>query len=247
MFRTVLCAAAAIALVASPAAAEEEAMVRLQPRADVATTTTTEAEEAGVVRLGDLSTRTPVQQVRAQSPCDGPSCEAPACAAPSCGVPGSCVDSCDGDGRCGFLAGGRCRNGNCPNGCCPHCGHPHSKLGDWLCAQSQLCHNRAANAKATMCSYLKCKFGYFCPSANCGAGVGLSTKYGMVYALDPSYADPRDADRYAAQGYNMHVNVPLAPNVRHSYNYSWGIPSSRLTPVRHGSVVGPAQPAHAHP
>jgi hypothetical protein len=25
--------------------------------------------------------------------------------------------------------------------------------------------------------------------------------------------------------------VPLAPNVRHSYNYSWGTPSSRITPM----------------
>ena len=55
--------------------------------------------------------------------------------------------------------------------------------------------------------------------------------YKMIYAANPYYADPRDSRVYAAEGYGLPVTVPLAPNVEHTYNYGWGIPSSRLTPV----------------
>ena len=243
MFRFALClAVAALAASAGTATADDA------------------ADEVGVVRLADLAadsqpeTAASIVQVRGQSPCDTPSCNAPcgpSCDAPSCATPGcdgcsSCGSSRYTSNRCTLQSHGKCR-GNCSNGCCPHCGHPHSKIGNYLCAQSQQMKDRLACEKAQLCSYLKCKFGYFIPAANCGTGVGLCTKYGMVYSLDPSYADPRDEARYAAPWYNMHVNVPLAPNVRHAYNYSWGVPSSRLTPVRHGSVVAPPQPAYAHP
>lgn len=56
-------------------------------------------------------------------------------------------------------------------------------------------------------------------------------QYHMTYAVNPSYFDSRDDDVYAAQGYGVPMAVPLAPNVRYSYNYSWGIPSSRITPI----------------
>ncbi len=42
------------------------------------------------------------------------------------------------------------------------------------------------------------------------------------------YCDPRDTRIYSAQGYNVPVTVPLAPVCR-TYNYGWGIPSTRLT------------------
>lgn len=52
-----------------------------------------------------------------------------------------------------------------------------------------------------------------------------------IYPADPGYADARDGQVYSAQGYGVPVSVPLAPNVKHTYNYGWGVPSSRLTPV----------------
>lgn len=56
-------------------------------------------------------------------------------------------------------------------------------------------------------------------------------KWSSVYQADPNYCDPRDGRVYSAQGYGTPMSVPLAPNVKHSYNYGWGVPSSRLTPV----------------
>jgi len=75
-------------------------------------------------------------------------------------------------------------------------------------------------------------FGWLVPSGCCGQGCAPVGKYHMIYADDPGYGDSRDGGQlYGAQGYGTHVSVPLAPNVRHSYNYSWGTPSSRITPM----------------
>ena len=75
------------------------------------------------------------------------------------------------------------------------------------------------------------KFGYFYPTGCCGTGCPLVGTYNMVYAVDPQYFDARDGKLYSAQGHGVPMAVPLAPNVRHSYNYGWGIPSSRRTPI----------------
>jgi hypothetical protein len=53
----------------------------------------------------------------------------------------------------------------------------------------------------------------------------------MAYPTLPQYADARDGKVYSAEGYNVPIAVPLAPNVEHTMNYGWSIPSSRLTPV----------------
>ncbi len=82
-----------------------------------------------------------------------------------------------------------------------------------------------------MCNYFRCKFGYFIPSGAGGAGVPWVGKYSRVYPQDPYYFDGRDGQAWAAQGYGVPMAVPLAPVVGHTYNYGWGIPSSRLTPV----------------
>lgn len=87
---------------------------------------------------------------------------------------------------------------------------------------------------------MRCKFGYFIPTGCCGSGCPIAGRYRMVYAVEPHYADPRDGGVYSAQGYGVPIAVPLAPNVGHTYNYSWGLPASRLTPISH---VGPI-PAH---
>ncbi|SFI16889.1 hypothetical protein [Planctomicrobium piriforme] len=81
----------------------------------------------------------------------------------------------------------------------------------------------------------------------CGHGDGsghhqdypLAGKYHIVYPQDPSYFDARDGQVYAAQGYGGPVSVPLAPVVNHTYNYGWGVPSSRLTPVLHPVTQAP--------
>ena len=52
-----------------------------------------------------------------------------------------------------------------------------------------------------------------------------------VYAADPNYYDPRDAQVYSAEGYGIPVAVPLAPVVKQQMNYGWGVPSSRMTTV----------------
>jgi hypothetical protein len=74
--------------------------------------------------------------------------------------------------------------------------------------------------------------GYFIPKGGAdGKGLPPFGHYHRVYSVDPQYFDSRDGNVYAAQGYGVPVAVPLAPTVHHTYNYSWGVPSSRLTPV----------------
>ncbi|HVJ84959.1 MAG TPA: hypothetical protein VM452_04895 [Caulifigura sp.] len=87
-------------------------------------------------------------------------------------------------------------------------------------------------------NWFRCKFGYFFPSGSGGKGSAIAGHYSMVYPVNPGYQDPRDCGVYAAQGYNGPVAVPLAPVVHHTYNYGWGVPSSRLTPVSH-PITGP--------
>lgn len=90
------------------------------------------------------------------------------------------------------------------------------------------CHRHPSDA---CLNYFRCKFGYFCPSGAGGAGLPWAGHYSRVYPVDPYYGDPRDGQAYAAQGFGIPISVPLAPVVGHTYDYSWGVPSSRLTPV----------------
>jgi hypothetical protein len=75
--------------------------------------------------------------------------------------------------------------------------------------------------------------------------------YYMAYPVNPYHFDQRDGRIYAAQGYGQPVGVPLAPNVQHTYNYGWGLPSSRLSPVSRmpgaPGVANPAVPSAAGP
>ena len=83
------------------------------------------------------------------------------------------------------------------------------------------------------------KLGYFIPTGNCGQGTPPFGHYSMVYPVNPQHFDGRDGQVYAAQGYGGPVAMPIAPVVNHTYNYGWGMPSSRLTPISH--PVSPAQ------
>jgi hypothetical protein len=150
--------------------------------------------------------------------------------------------------------------GSCPpgNGCppvyydaCPpgyHCGTRHVLCNNCV-ADKLRCHAmnhrmRNRQTSAVLCGMLhdeceekfewfRCKFGYFFPSGSGGKGSALVGHYSMVYPVNPQYQDPRDCQVYSAQGYYGPVAVPLAPVVNHTYNYGWGVPSSRLTPVSH--------------
>lgn len=91
-------------------------------------------------------------------------------------------------------------------------------------------HHRHGSDCQHGCNW-QCKWGYFLPTGGSGVGVSPFGTYGAAYPLNPHYYDRRDAGVYAAQGYGTPVTVPLAPNVHQSYNFGWGIPSSRLTPI----------------
>lgn len=97
--------------------------------------------------------------------------------------------------------------------------------------RSYLARNRA-NTR-TLNGSLKCKFGSIIPTGCGGGGCPPIGAYERVYAVDPHYADARDGNVYASQVTGVPMAVPLAPNVHHTYNYGWGVPSSRLTPISH--------------
>ena len=77
---------------------------------------------------------------------------------------------------------------------------------------------------------------YWCSLDGIGADAnngrkGLHGKYEHVYALDPNYRDRRTGDVWASSQTGVPMAVPLAPNVRHTMEYGWGMPSSRLVPI----------------
>ncbi len=76
-----------------------------------------------------------------------------------------------------------------------------------------------------------CRWGYFKPSGSGGKGTPIGGYYSAAYPVNPWYQDPRDSRIYSAQGYGVPMAVPLAPTVTHTYNYGWGVPSSRMTPL----------------
>jgi hypothetical protein len=73
-------------------------------------------------------------------------------------------------------------------------------------------------------------------------GQPLFGHYKIVYPVNPWYFDGRDGQVYAAEGYGGPVSVPLAPVVTQQYNYGWGIPSSRITPISRPLPLGVQHP-----
>jgi hypothetical protein len=166
--------------------------------------------------------------------------------------------ACDGDGHdvCRRCQGAGCRHcqdddvyratgglfnrgTHCPHGYqgtgCPVCdGHAcvnDNCVAHWLGDQAAMHRARKRVANAGLNRYLRCKLGYLIHDGCGGVGCYPFGHYQVVYPVDPNYAEARDGQVYAAQGFGGPVSVPLAPNVRHTYNYGWGIPSSRLTPI----------------
>ncbi len=88
-------------------------------------------------------------------------------------------------------------------------------------------------------NYLKARFGYFIPSGCCGGGCFPVGKWQMVYPLNPYHIDQRDGRVFAAATTGVPMVVPVAPTVRQTYNYSTGIPASRIT---HISRLVPPKP-----
>ncbi len=100
------------------------------------------------------------------------------------------------------------------------------------CPESDCHHGHCCFGNGKVHRWWAYHLGYFIPKGGAdGKGLPPIGHYNRVYAVDPGYFDQRDGNIYAAQGYGVPVAVPLAPNVHHTYNYSWGVPSSRLTPV----------------
>ncbi|MFO1093250.1 MAG: hypothetical protein U0992_08035 [Planctomycetaceae bacterium] len=71
-----------------------------------------------------------------------------------------------------------------------------------------------------------------------GEGQPLFGHYQIVYPVNPWYFDGRDGQVFAAEQYGGPVSVPLAPVVYQQYNYGWGVPSSRITPVSRPLPLG---------
>ena len=108
------------------------------------------------------------------------------------------------------------------HGYCPTCYHR---------AHGSFPERMLKSASDQSMAWKRRSLGYFMPDGCCGQGCPSSGNYHLQYSANPDYFDQRDGRVYAAQGYGTPVAVPLAPNVSHTYNYGWGIPSSRLTPI----------------
>ena len=142
----------------------------------------------------------------------------------------------------------RCRNGRCNGngGYCQNdttiCAHSMdsgtgSGCRDYWHGQSMSFRNK----NARLADHL---FGWMIPSGCCGSGCPPCGKYHITYADQPDYINPNDTQLYAAQGYGMPITVPLAPNVNYSYNYSAGLPSSRLTQIGNYNPQTSPQPRY---
>ena len=89
-----------------------------------------------------------------------------------------------------------------------------------------------------------CLVGWMVPTGNCGKGAPPLGCYDLTYAQKADYFDQRDGGVYGAAGYGMPMTVPLAPNVNYQFNYGWGTPSSRITPISNRQPYTKAQPIH---
>ncbi len=119
-----------------------------------------------------------------------------------------------------------CKDGDCKGGK----SRKHHRRGLFGCNRNDC--NANGNCNGNGCQNGGCHHCGLCqPTGYCGMGTPVVDCYSMVYATLPEYADPRDGRVYSAEGFNVPVAMPLAPNVEHTYNYGWGIPSSRLTPI----------------
>lgn len=163
--------------------------------------------------------------------CPGDCCPSPGCTDQA----GCCNEGCDG-----CACGDRCCGDGCSCGCCYGPGYESRMVTLFAKPLPKNCNNgrypkrlwrgHQMNYLARNQRLANCLFGWMVPSG-CAPPVGC---YKITYADQPGARHPQDGGMvYGAQGYGTHVSVPLPPNVHYSYNYSWGTPASRLTPVGH--------------
>lgn len=108
----------------------------------------------------------------------------------------------------------------------------------WCCQQSDMFFARNRQQSDIIGAHIRGKLAFLTPMGNGGAGAPPFGCYQLVYPVAPDYAHPNDMQQqYGAQGYGVPMSVPLAPNVRHTMNYSAGMPASRLTPI--SNVIPP--------
>ncbi len=107
----------------------------------------------------------------------------------------------------------------------------------WLQQQRMEFECRRAYRNHVWGAHLHNKMNYFKPRGCCGEGCAPFGQYERIYATQPDYWDARDSQLYAAPATNVPTAIPLPPNVHYQYNFGWGTPSSRLTPV--SSLVRP--------
>lgn len=140
----------------------------------------------------------------------------------------------------GHQCPGECCQSDCCQDGCNYCGC--GKSGCSKCKAGCKCP-RCKKCRMTLLDRLRCRnlfnigmgFGTrgrdFGPKGCGGKGCPPIGMYQMVYPVNPDYFDGRDGQVHAAQGYGVPMAVPLAPVVRHQYNYSWGVPASRITHI----------------
>ena len=139
---------------------------------------------------------------------------------------GKCGDDC-GCEKCGNDG---CDEG-CDNGCDEGCDDGGCKFGFCKLGSLLKCHgcNKGCCEGRAYVQKRPCHTG--CDKGCCGKGCPPFKHYQLLYAVNPGYFDQRDGRVYASMQTGVPMAVPLAPNVNYTYNYSWGIPSSRLTPI----------------
>lgn len=170
----------------------------------------------------------------------GPYCSP--CADNACGDDSNCCnEGCNAVCSCGSACPGAC----CPCGCQGYsygAGRNHRLTRVFATAAPKgSCRNgeypkrwwrgQQENYFARNQRLSNILFGWLVPSGCGGQGCPPVGCYQITYADQPGYQNPQDGMAYGAQGYGVPVTVPLPPNVRQSYNYSSGIPSSRITQI----------------
>lgn len=197
--------------------------------------------------------------------CGETGCATEGCATAGCGDNGCATDGCrtgscppngcsPAPGQGGWAQARRSAwDNNCDtgNGCGPDYRSGYNKrMGRLLGGKGQSCGGSKSCNTSKDCFWTRSSrsyqnrnarlsqhlFGWMIPSGHGGQGSPPIGYYHTTYAQDANHFDQRDGGVYAAQGYGTNVTVPLAPNVRHAYNYGWGMPSSRITRV---STVAP--------
>lgn len=107
----------------------------------------------------------------------------------------------------------------------------------WIAQEKAQFECRRAYRNHVWGAHFHNKLNYFKPGGCCGTGCPPFGQYERVYSAQPNYWDKRDSRIYAAPATGVPTSIPLPPNVHYQYNYGWGTPSSRLTPV--SSLVRP--------